>query len=239
MPIEGYPQEGYTNGVWDNANTYAPWDLDQGDTWLNNLAGQFPNENNVSGWTPQNVAMGMGGMAAGALTGGVATSALAGLAAGGVGGSITGGFNPFQDSWSKFIHTLSGKGSKRGTPNFYAPSYQGMPFMPREGLGDYQAGVTGQMSQEAQQNQQQMGMAQQQNQAQTDQFKSLYDTIQGSFYDYNYGGQGQTGVNPQQPYAYDSFTPNYVGQTPYGYDQKKKQGIDSTFTPSGGIGQYA
>lgn len=153
----GYPQEGYTNGVWDNANTLAPWDTDQGDAWLNALAAANGNESNPSGWNWQNL-LSQGVAAVG---GGLGSPILAGLSmAGGAGlADATGGWNPFTDSWSKMLHSISGKGHKRSSPNFYAPSYQGLPFMPKEGLGDYVYGETGAggapLSMEVQQTQQQ------------------------------------------------------------------------------------
>jgi len=138
-------------------------------------------------------------------------------------------FTPWNADWGALWRGLSGKGHKRSSPEYYSPSYQGTSFTPAEGYSEYY-----QESPEVQQ---------------YNQMDSLQNSLSGASYDYNYGAEPTTGTpSPQftqyNPYSYDSFNQNYVGQSPYGYEQIIGQNnpLTQTFKASmglgSGVGQY-
>jgi len=230
--------------------TYAPWDTDVGDTWLNNLASGFPNESFDSPWTPGNIAMGMGAAGLGAMTGGAlapAMSYLSGPAAGWTAGSVWGGgLGTLSGAGSAMgsaagpggfqgmLHRLSGKGRKRSSPEFYMPSFQGKMFTPEEGFPDYY--YPSLQGTEYNQTQQELYNPDytQMNTDYPQQNESIQNSLNGGSYDYNYGGsQSQTNLQPQG-------NPDYIGQSIYGrYGQGTSGGggsLSQTFKP-GEFGQ--
>ena len=197
-----YDVGNYPTTDWQYANTYAPWagygpggnestpgELSQ----LTNLNNQYRES---SGY---NTGMGLAGFGAGSL----GASALLGGPVMATGGLLAGLFGMNK--------------KKRSSPEFNAPSYQGMMFTPEEGFPAYYS-----PSQEGASS----NMTSQDVYSGTNQ----YDT-QSQMYDYNYTGGAQSG-SLGAPANYDPEQ-NYVGQQDqaYGsfYDQNRG-GIFETFT---------
>lgn len=94
---------------------------------------------------------------------------------------------------------LFGSGKKRGSPNFYAPSYQGSLFTPQEGLPQWYGTSAEGASADA------MSMNMQPNDQNFSQNQNVNMASQNSM------GYGSSGL---QSYGSDAM-PSYIGQTPY------------------------